>query len=34
MQVLTREYTYIVEPLSAYALPYYSAKEAISNSSS
>lgn len=34
MQVLTREYTYIVEPWSAYALPYYSAKEPISNASS
>lgn len=34
MQVLTREYTYIVEPWSAYAHPCNSAKEPISNSSS
>lgn len=34
MQVLTREYTYIVEPWSAYTLPCYFAKEPISNASS
>lgn len=34
MQVLTREYTYIVERWSVYALPCNSAKEPISDSSS